>query len=58
MNQLFATLTRVISNQTLNEAKVGYASQLGQGISLVEWPVRACTPSLRDQELRSLRGEA
>jgi hypothetical protein len=38
MNQLFATVTRVMSNQTLNETKVGYASQLGQGISLVEWP--------------------
>jgi opacity protein-like surface antigen len=38
MDQLFATLTQVLSNQTLNELKIGYASQLGEGISLVNWP--------------------
>ena len=38
MDEIFAALTQVLSNRTLNEIKVGYASQLGEGLSLVEWP--------------------
>ena len=38
MDQLFTTLTQVLNSRTLNEIKAGYASQIGEGISLVDWP--------------------
>jgi hypothetical protein len=38
MNELFTTLTQVLSNRTLNEVKAGLASQIGLSKSLVTWP--------------------
>lgn len=38
MNQVFSSLTQVLSSRTLNELKVGYAGQLGQALGLVDWP--------------------
>ena len=38
MDELFTTVTQVLSNRTLNEIKVGYASHLGDSESIVNWP--------------------
>ena len=36
-NQLYATLTKVFGNQTLNETKVGYAGQMWDSFGKVRW---------------------